>query len=114
MTFYGCAWCILNWLDARYAGNKHDEIDVKAELSELLELLFETMDEIWRSRVPAATEDGSYLLDPMKIINMFAHLAKIFEATDKTLLKEACLLIIRLPTFLYLVANVMEKQIEGT
>ena len=92
---------------------KHDGISIKAELSEWLDLLYETMDEIWRSRVPAALEGGSYLLDPHKIINMLAHLAKFFEAADKALQEEACQVIIRMPTFLYLVANVMEKQIEG-
>ena len=91
--------------------NKHNE--AKAELLDLEDLLFETMDEVWRSRVPAATEDGPYLLDPLKIMNMFVHLAKFFEATDKALHEDACLIIIRIPTFLYLVANIMAKQIEG-
>ena len=71
------------------------------------------MDEIWRSRVPAAIEGGSYLLDPLKVMSMFVHLAKFFGAIDKVLHEEACQIIIRMPTFLYLVANVMTKQIEG-
>ena len=91
--------------------HKHNE--VKEELSDLEDLLFETMDEIWRSRVPAAIEGGSYLLDPLKVMSMFVHLAKFFEATDKALHEEACLIIIRMPTFLHLVANTMAKQIEG-
>jgi hypothetical protein len=86
---------------------------VKAELLDLEDLLFETMDEIWRSRIPAAIEDGSYLLDPSRVMSMFIHLVEFFEATDKALHEEACLIIIRMPTFLYLVANVMSKQIEG-
>ena len=87
--------------------------EVKEEFLDLLDLLFETMDEIWRSRVPAATIQDGYLLDPLKVMSMFVHLAKFFEATDKSLHGEACLVIIRMPTFLYLVANVMAKQIEG-
>lgn len=87
----------------------------KEELSDLEDLLFETMDEIWRSRVPAALEleEGAYLLDPMMVMNMFVHLAKFFEKTDESLHREASLLIIKMPVFLLLVANVMKKQIEG-
>ena len=102
---------LLFMICAFIAVNKHSE--VKAELLDLEDLLFETMDELWRSRVPAAIEGGPYLLDPLKIMSMFVHLAKFFEATDKALHKEASLIIIRIPTFLYLVANVMAKQIEG-
>lgn len=94
-----------------YAANKLTE--VKPELCGLEELLFETMVEIWRSRVPAAVEDGPYLLDPTQVMTMIVHLAKFFEATDKTLRAEACLMIIRVPTFLSLLANVLVKQIEG-
>ena len=93
------------------AVNKYNE--VKAELSDLEDLLFETMDEIWRSRVPAAIEGGPNLLDSSMVMSMFIHLVKFFEATDKALHEEACMIIIRMPTFLYLVANVMVKQIEG-
>lgn len=71
------------------------------------------MDEIWRSRIPTASDGGSYLLDPQMVMSMFIHLANFFEATDKARHEEACLIIIRMPTFLYLVANVMAKQIEG-
>lgn len=71
------------------------------------------MDEIWRSKVPSAIDDESYLLDPLKVMSMFVHLAKFFEATDKALHKEACLMIIKMPTFLYLIAKVVAKQIEG-
>ena len=108
-------YSIISWLlfmtCVFIAVNKHSE--VKAELLDLEDLLFETMDELWRSRIPAAIEGGPYLLDPLKIMSMFVHLAKFFEATDKALHEEACLIIIRIPTFLYLVANVMAKQIEG-
>lgn len=87
--------------------------EVEHELSELEDLLYETMNEIWRSRVPAAIEEGSYLLDPLKVMNMFAHLANFFGGTNEALHEEGCLLIIRTPAFLPLVANVMIKQIEG-
>ena len=46
--------------------------EVKADFLDLLDLLFETMDEIWRSRVPAATIQDGYLLDPLKVMSMFA------------------------------------------
>ena len=87
---------------------------MKDGLSDLEDLLFETMNEIWISRIPAAIEGGSYLLDASKVTNMFAHLVNFFGTTDKALLEEACLQIIRTPAFLPLLANVMIKQVEGT
>ncbi len=89
----------------------HD--NTKEELLPLENLLFETMDEIWRSRVPAAMEDGRYLLNPTSLVNMFYHVTKFFETTSAVVHKEACHLIIKMPTFLYLLANVMMKQLEG-
>ena len=87
--------------------------DVKEELLELEDLLFETMNEIWSGRVPAALEDGPYLLDSTKIVSIFSHMANFFTKTDTALHRELCLLIIEIPTFLHLMANVMVKLIEG-
>ena len=44
---------------------------------------------------------------------MFAHLDNFFRAIDKALCEEACQIIIEVPTFLSLIANVMKKQLQG-
>ena len=89
----------------------HDQI--REELLHFEDLLYESMDEIWTSRAPLELQDGSHLLDPVKVMNTFAYLKDFFDKTDKALHEEACLIIIKIPTFLYLLANVLMKQIEG-
>lgn len=90
--------------------------EVRKELFNLEDLLFEIMDDIWRSRVPPALENGPYLLDPMMVMSAFLPMANFFEANkaNKDIQREACLLIIKMPTFLHLIANVLKKQLEGT
>ena len=54
-----------------------------------------------------------YLLNPATVMDKFVHLGNYFKKSDEGLKREACLAIIRIPTFLYLLADIMKKQIEG-
>ena len=89
------------------AGDNDDDIE---------DLLYETMNEVWNSRVPPmpGIEYPEYLLDPATVMDKFVHLGNYLKKSDEGLKREACLAIIRIPTFLYLLADIMKKQIEGT